>query len=86
MDRQKESQVEPGQTREELRSAKARLAEQAGKFSIKECMARHPYLSLGASFFAGAVLGGSKEIRECVAHVVAEVISNEVLHRDKKPS
>lgn len=79
MDRQKEPQVSPDQLREELKSARERIVAQAENLSIREYMKTHPYMTLGAAFFSGAVLGGSRELKENLAKAVVDIISNEVI-------
>jgi len=66
----------PEQIREELDQAKERLTEQAGQLSLKEQMAKHPYITIGAAFFSGALIGASSEIREDIAGVVVDIIGN----------
>ena len=94
MDRQKEPQVKNeqaeaekvslAQTREELESAKARLSGQAESLTLKENMAKHPYITLGVAFFAGVLLRGSGKAREEIATSVMHVISSEVMRAKKK--
>ena len=84
MDRQTEPQVTMEQTREDLSSAKKRLSGQAETMSLKEYMVKHPYIALGAAFFSGALLGGSREARQDIAKAVAEVIGKEVVSMGKK--
>jgi len=76
--------VKLDQTRKELSSAKERLSGQADAVSLKEYMVKHPYIALGAAFFSGALLGGSREARQDIAKAVAEVIGNEVVNMGKK--
>ena len=83
-DRQQQGKVDEKQAREGLRATKARLTEQAGSLSIKEYMAEHPYLTLGAAFFAGAVLGCTGEGREKAASTIAEAITKELFSRGKE--
>ena len=87
MDRKQESPLDtktPQQTEAALRLAKERLAGQAEKLSLKEAMAKHPYIALGAAFLCGTLVGGSREAREDIARILTDVISKEVLHRGKK--
>jgi hypothetical protein len=84
MAQQKESQISLEQAREDLHSAKKRLTGQAENLSWKEYVAEHPYIALGAAFFSGALLGGSREAREGVAQALVGFFTNEVLHLGKK--
>ena len=84
MDRQKEPQVSPDQIRRELISAKERITAQAGDVTIKEYMKNHPYMTLGAAFLSGAVLGGSGNLKEKLAKAVVDIISNEVIQYKKE--
>ena len=85
MDRQKEPQVSPAQIREELNAAKERIASQAEQLSLKEYMKAHPYITLGAAFLSGVLLGGSSEGREGLAKAVVNIINNEVTyHKNEK--
>ena len=86
MDRQKEPQISPGQLREELAAAKGRITGQAEQLALKEYMKAHPYITLGAAFLSGVILGGSHDARENLAKAVVEIIRSEVTYRgeDKK--
>ena len=81
MDRSKEPQMSYEQAKEVLDEAKERLAGQGEKLSLKETMAKHPYLSLGAAFLTGAVAGGSREAREEVTRAVIDAFSRELFHK-----
>ena len=78
MAEQKEPQVSPEQAREELKQAKARIAGQGERLSVKEYMVDHPYITLGAAFLSGVILSGSRETRESLAKAVIDIISSEV--------
>jgi hypothetical protein len=83
MDEPKEPKVNLQQIREELDIAKARVTERAESLSFKEYMVEHPYVTLGAAFLSGVVLGGSHETRESLAKAVVDIISSELTyHRD----
>jgi hypothetical protein len=73
-----------GEIREELKLAKGRLTEQAGQLAWREYAVRHPYLSLGAAFFTGTLLGGSPEARANLSFVAATALAREILRRPKK--
>ena len=81
MAEQKEPQVSIHQVRYELRSAKEKLSGQARTLSVKECLGKHPYISLGVAFFAGAVLGGFRSVRVEIARTILSVVSKELTHR-----
>jgi hypothetical protein len=70
--------MSPERIREELDMAKARVAGQAERLSVKEYMVDHPYITLGAAFLSGAILGGSHEAREQLAKAVVDIIRSEV--------
>jgi len=81
VDEQKEPKVSPEQIRKELDIAKARVAGNAERLSIKEYMVDHPYITLGAAFLSGAIMGGSHEMRDNLAKAVVDIISSELTSR-----
>ena len=92
MDRQKETKVDipedPAQARSDLDAAKGRLTGQAQKISLKAQMVKHPYITIGAVFLSGLLLGGSNEARGDIARkvldVIGKTIENEVTKNDGK--
>ncbi|MCL1849692.1 MAG: hypothetical protein FWF83_08535 [Clostridiales bacterium] len=80
----KEAQTKETQVKEDLRKVKGRLSQQAERLSLKEYLIEHPYISLGAAFLSGAVLGCSGEGREKAAKTMAEAVAAELFSHAKE--
>jgi len=72
------------QTRQDLREAKARLSGQGESLSLSAYMAEHPYVSMGAAFLSGALMGGAREVRDSIVQAIVGVIHEELVQKRKK--
>jgi len=72
--------------KDELKSAKEKLTENAEGLSVRLPVNDHPYMSLGAAFLSGAALGaaGDTEVGTGIVRTFAEVVCDKVLSKEKK--
>ncbi len=80
----KTQQASAEEARRSLDLAKDRLAEKAQQLTLKDYMTKHPYISLGAAFFSGVLLGGSHEARADISRTMMDVIGKEVIRQREK--
>jgi len=75
--------TDEGQAKLELNRAKESLSEQARHLSIKSYLSKHPYVSLGAAFLSGVLVGGSTEARRDISHAVVDFLGKEAARQRK---
>ncbi len=76
--------VSAEEAKAELNLAKDRLAAKAQQLTLKDYMVKHPYISLGAAFFTGVLLGGSHEARADISRTMMDIIGKEVIRQREK--
>ena len=81
MDRQEEQSLSVGELKKDLRIAKERLRVNARELSLKKSIAEHPYVSLGAAFATGALLGASGETQKEIARMTVEILGKELINK-----